>query len=251
MTRLLSLVPFAFILAAGPATAGVVLNTLQGFDDQVPGWSGGLDGLFTGKGGNTESLQITAGGRVQWHGGGERVRLHLSEDYEETGGAVTDRSLVGHLRHNHRLGAGWATVTFVQVQSNAFQRLTSRWLVGAGARRDFVDDEDWRLSLGVTPMLEVERLSSEGGSTGRGRLSTFVMARHTLAVGTRVEAIGFWQPLFSDFADQRAVVNAALVVQVTSAVDLKVGSSMEHDARPPAGVKKTDWSTYAGLGVTF
>ncbi len=245
------LIPCAWAVVAAPAAAGVVLNTLQGFDDQAPGWSGGLDGLFTGKGGNTESIQLTAGGRIQWRDAGERVRLQLSEDYQESGNAVTDRNLVAHLRHNHRLGARWATVEFVQVQSNSFQQLTSRWLLGAGLRRDFVDRKDRHLAVGVTPMLEVERLSGETGHPGRGRLSVFALARRTLTAGTRVDVVGFWQPLFSDFADQRAVVNAALVVKVTGAVDLKVGTSVEHDSRPPAGVKRTDWSTYTGLGVTF
>jgi hypothetical protein len=57
--------------------------------------------------------------------------------------------------------------------------------------------------------------------------------------------------LCADFGDNRSVVNASLAVKVSGAVDVKVGMALEHDTRPPAGVKKSDWSTYTGFGVVF
>lgn len=239
------------LLLASAAEAGTILNTLQAGDDGGPGWSGALDGLYSGSGGNTERIIFTAGGRVQWRGDVDRLRLQVSGGYEESAQLVTARNVVAHLRHNHDLDADWATILFVQVQANPFQRLKSRWLAGAGLRRDLVDDEAGLVTVGVTPMLEVERLDGETGHTARGRLSTFLHLTRHLGDSAKLDIVGFWQPLFSDFANVRSVGTLALVVKVAGSVDLKVGLNIEDNSRPPAGVKPTDWGTFAGFGVEF
>ena len=236
--------------AAAPA-AGTILNTLQGNGEDEPGWSGGLEGLFTGKGGNTESIQVAAGGRVPWRGGPDRLRLQASLGYEESGREVIARNTVVHARHNREFGGRWATVAFVQGQTNPFRRLQSRWLFGAGLRRDLLDDDRGLLAVGATPMLERERVEGAADHTARGRLSVFLHASRELSGTARLDAVAFWQPLFSDAGDFRSSATLTLVVQVTGSVDLKVGGSVEDDSRPPAGVERTDWTSFAGFGVGF
>lgn len=249
MPRLLITTCLALALAAA-AHASTILNTIQADVDRSPGWSGGLDGMLTGSGGNTEKMIIDAGGRLQWRSETSRVRLQVSGGYEESDRHVTARNLVGHLRHNRELGARWATVAFAQVQSNPFQQLSSRTLLGAGLRHDFRQEgSDNHAILGVTPMLEAERLKHQHKSVTRGRLSTFLMLSWRLSPSARVSASGFWQPLFADLGDARAVGNLGLVVDVTGSVDLKAGAAVQHDSRPPAGVEATDWSTYLGFGI--
>lgn len=238
------------LLITGTAHAGAILNTLQTAGDGAIGWSGGLDGMFSGSGGNTEKILAEAGGVVQFRTEAQRLRLQVSGGYEESQERPTARNVVAHLRHNRRLGSGWATVTFAQIQSNPFQRLSSRVLAGAGVRKRFGQD-DRRLTIGATPMVESERLEHEDGHLTRGRLSTFVVISHALTANTRITGMGFWQPLFGDLADARAIGNLALVTDLSGSVSLKVGGALEHDSRPAAGVEKTDWSSYAGLGVTF
>ena len=250
-TTVCPLLILGVLAAALPAPGGTILNTLQAANDGGPGWSGTLDGLYSGSGGNTERIIFSAGGRVQWRGDADRVRLQVSGGYEESAEQVTARNMVAHLRHNHDLDADWATILFVQVQANPFQRLKSRWLTGAGLRRDLVDDEAGLVALGATPMLEVERVEGETGHTARGRLSMFLHVARRLSDSAKLDLVGFWQPLFSDFSDARSVGNLALKVDVTGSVDLKVGLAVEDDARPPAGVKRTDWGTFAGFGVEF
>ena len=250
-TTVHALLMLGVLAAALPVHSGTILNTLQAGDDGGPGWSGALDGLYSGSGGNTERIIFSAGGRVQWRGDADRLRLQVSGGYEESAEQVTARNMVAHLRHNHDLDADWATILLVQVQANPFQRLKSRWLAGAGLRRDLVDDEAGLVAVGATPMLEVERLDGETGHTARGRLSMFLHLTRELNDSARLDAVGFWQPLFSDFANVRSVGNLALVVKVTGSVDLKVGLAVEDNSRPPAGVKRTDWGTFAGFGVEF
>lgn len=233
------------------AHAGTILNTLQGYDEDHPGWSGGFDGLYSGSGGNTERILLSAGGRAQWRGDRDRWRLQVSGGYEESGQKVTARNAVAHLRHNRDLAPSWSSIAFLQVQANPFQRLESRWLLGGGLRRDLAEDEHGRLGLGVTPMLEIERLDGEDGHVTRGRLSVFLHAARDLSATTRVDAAVFWQPLFDDLAVSRTVGNVTLSVEVNGHIDLKVGAAVEDNARPAPGVERTDWSTFVGLGLDF
>jgi putative salt-induced outer membrane protein YdiY len=241
-----------FLVAmAPPGRAGTIVNTLEGYQEDGNGWTGGVDGLFSGSGGNTESVQLEVGGRAQWLGARDRLRLQAAMAYEESGGEETERDVVAHLRHNRDLSPAWSTVLFGQIQHNPFQRLRRRWLLGAGLRHDLSDDDRGSVRLGATPMLEIEKLDDAGGTTARGRLSVFLHVARDLRDDVRVDLVGFWQPLFSDVADFRAVGNLTLTVAVTGAVDLKTGVSVEDDARPPAGVERTDWETFVGLALGF
>jgi len=238
-------------IAAVPAGAGVILNTLESFGEPDPGWSGNLNGLFSGSGGNTESITFETGGRLQWQGDKQRVRLQVSGSYKENQGEETGRNVVAHLRHHRHLTERWAVVSFAQIQHNPFQHLNSRWLFGVGPRWDLARDDKGMLALGATPMLEIERIEGTNGHMARGRLSTFLHAARRLSDNTKLDAVAFWQPLFSDVTKSRMVGNLTLSVQVSGSIELKAGGAVEHNGHPPVGVEKTDWSTFTGLEFGF
>ncbi len=239
------------VLSGASAYAGIILNTLQGYESKEKGWSGSVDGVFSGSGGNTQRMAVETRGRIQWQGQKDRYRLQVSGGYQESNGTETGRSVVAHLRYNHDLSPSWSLVSFGQVQHNPFQRLNSRWLTGLGARYDFAKDDDGVVSLGAVPMLEVERLEDEEGHESRGRLSVFFYTARRLSSNVKMDAVAFWQPLFSDLSNARAVGNFTVTFEITGEVDLKVGAAVEDNSNPPAGVKRTDWSTFTGLGVSF
>jgi putative salt-induced outer membrane protein YdiY len=253
-TRTLAVVILLLTLACADdvrAAGGIILNTLQGTDDHVPGWSGSVDGLFSGSGGNTERVIVAAGGHAQWRGDRNRCQLRGAYGYEESNNATTARNGTVHLRHNYDIIPELATVAFVQVQENEFQRIKSRWLIGAGLRYDVVDGDTGKLLVGATPMLEMERLEGETDHTARGRLSTFLFLSRKLQKKVRVDGSAFVQPLFEDFGNLRTAGTAVLVAEVTGSLDLKTGVSVETNSNPAPGVEKTDWTTFMSLGVTF
>ena len=247
----LFLMIMGLVSPAGSAQAGAILNTLQGYDADELGWSGGLDGLFSGSGGNTDRLFLSFGGRTQWRGERNRYRVQFSSGYQESNGVETARNGVLHLRHNYEINRRWSTVTFVQVQHNPFQDLESRWLAGVGPRYDLINDDEGVVAFGAVPMLEVERLNNRPGHLARGRMSFFVHLSRHLSQNSQLDLVGFWQPLFSDVASYRAVGNLVLKVDVSGEVDLKVGISVEDNSRPPVGIKRTDWTTFIGLGLNL
>jgi hypothetical protein len=188
---------------------------------------------------------------VQWRGERGRIRLQGSVAYEESGGVEVEREAVGHLRHNHDLSPRWATVAFGQLQHDPFQRLTRRWLLGVGLRRDIQDDDRGHVRLGATPMLEIEKLKDGGDPHARGRLSVFLHVARQLREDIRLDLVGFWQPLFSDLGATRTSATATVSIDLTGAVDLRVGAAVDDNSRPPAQVARTDWETFLGLGLSF
>lgn len=244
-------VVLSFSLLASPAHAGVILNTLQGFDWTEPGWSGEVGTAFSASGGNTERVHLEGGGRVQWRNHRDRWQLLAVGAYEESGGVETERSVVVHLRQNHRLVDRLHTVVFAQRQHNPFQRLQSRWLLGAGLRWDLLDDQRDQIAIGATPMLEVERLEAEDDHHSLVRLSTFLLLARTLSEGVKLDGVAFYQPAWDHPADFRASASLALTVKIGGALDLRVGYGVEHDDAPPVGVEPTDWNSSLGFAVTF
>ena len=239
-----------WMLAASPLQAAIV-NTLRGFSGSEPGWSGGVSGSHGAAGGNTEETQITAAAQVQWQGQDQMVRLIGSGKRSSSKGVETARALTGHLRHNYRLGGQFSTLAFFQIQENPFQLLKSRTLLGLGGRFDAVARKDFSLALGAAHMLESERLEGMGGHESYQRLSVFVSLVKELKEGVSVDAVVFYQPLWSEFDDWRSFAKTDLKVALAGTLTIFTGIQVEHDSRPAEGVEQTDWQTTTGFSASF
>lgn len=235
---------------AAPAGA-VILNSLRGFDRDQTGWSGSAEGSYGASGGNTDESAFEGQGHVQWRGSDHTFRLIAGAARTTSGGVETVKSLLGHLRHNYRLGGRWATVAFLQAQQNPFQRLDGRYLAGIGGRYDLVDDEETLWSLGATHMWESERIQGEEGRANVQRLSAFTSLEAKLGDGVTLDLLTFYQPRWRDFGDWRLFGQVRLEVELGGALSLFTGYQIEHDERPPAGVERTDWNTRTGFKVRF
>lgn len=242
----------AFVFALAPLSAhAAIVNTLRGFDADKVGWSGSLSGSYSASGGNTEVTKLEAAAQLQWRSATERVRLMGSAKRASTRGDEIARAVTGHLRHNHYLGGRWSTLAFLQIQENPFQRLKSRALAGAGAQCDVVRGGAVTLTAGASHMLERQRLDGESGHTDAQRLSSFLSVLARLRPGVRLDGVAFYQPRWAVFADWRGFGKLDLNVALSGALTLFTGVQVEHDARPAAGVEKTDWETTTGVKVGF
>jgi hypothetical protein len=242
----------ALLLAPGTAraTGGIILNTLQGFSEGTPGWSGNVDGLYSGSGGNTERLIFAVTSGLQWRGERNRWLLRGGWGYEESNGLRTAENVIVHLRHNYDLTSSLATIAFVQVQESPFQDIASRWLLGVGLRDEIVNTDSTKVIVGATPMFEVQRLEGQE-RTEDMRLSTFLLLSRYVARRVRLDATGFYQPLFDDFRNYRTVGTLTMVIGVTGSLDFKMGGSVETNSRPAPGVERTDWSTFTSLALSL
>lgn len=243
LTLMLGLVP--------TAAPGAIVNTLRGFADGETGWSGTLSGSYGASGGNTAETSLSAAARLQWSSAAERLRLLGSARRTSQAGRETARAVMGHLRHNHRLGRRWSTLSFLQVQENPFQKLKSRTLAGLGFRCDLVERTGWNLAAGLSHMWEREQLEGGGDSTSARRLSLFVSAERQLRPGLLVDGLFFYQPRTGDFQDWRFFGSLQLNVALGASLTLFTGLETAHDSRPAALVRETDWETSTGFKAGF
>ncbi len=248
---MIKMVVLMFALMMPALATATIVNTLQGFNEDQPGWSGGIDGSFSNRGGNTELSRFAGGCQVQWLGESERWRLLGSAVRATSQGTEIAKALTSHLRHNHRLSAAWHTLTFAQIQQNPFQRLSSRMLIGAGFRWDVWHQSSGLLALGATHMVEIEKIEDQTDSTTDQRLSVFLKSSLPLRTDVKLDAMAFYQPLWSDFGDARVMASLKLQVKLVGDLSLFTGGDLEYDPQPAAGVEKSDWSTSTGLRYKF
>lgn len=249
---------FAAILA-GSADAQIV-NTLRGFEDEEPGWSGLIAGGIAMAEGNTQYFEFELDGKIQYQTDRNRWRV-IGVNTRRTAMEVEiAESRLGHFRHNFNLRSRFSTVAFLQGQYNPFLRIESRVLFGGGARAELYRGDLWRSAIGVTVMRETEELTVEdvdqqtsqpAATTTKYRFSYFFTLYRAGTKGFDVDIWGFYQPVIDDFIDARASAAASVRVDVVGEVYLLVSYVIEYDHSPPVGVKKRDDVLRSGLGWNF
>ncbi len=238
------------VIPAATARAAIV-NSLRGFDRDEPGWAGSVDGSYGASGGNTDQSIFMGSARLQWKGASHIGRLIGSGERTTTNGIETARSTLAHLRHNYMLSSRWATLAFLQLQENPFQRLDTRFLAGLGGRWQAVKGESTLIYLGATYMFEKEKIQGEDGFEQANRLSSYASIEWELREGVFVDFLAFYQPKFDDPADWRAYGEIRLEVELIGSLSLFTGYNLQYDSRPPAGVEEMDWNTRTGFLVKF
>ncbi len=240
------------VRVTGPAEAQIV-NTLRGWADPEPGWSGDIEARFALAAGNSEYLELSAGGALQVVAGPHRVRVLASETLRRANGEKVAEDFLVHARHNYALSAAFKTLVFAQHQVNPFRRLERRTLFGIGGRWDFVRAAAWDASIGAAYMLELERLTDDpfGGTETDHRASCFLSIIGQATGTLRVDVSAFFQPLLADYTDSRAYASASARVDVVGGLDFLLRLGLLHDSDPPVGVQPTDFTLSSGLVLDF
>lgn len=245
------LLALALSLLATPAE-GQIVNTLRGWGDVEPGWTGEVEGQIALAEGNSEYFQLLFGAAAQLNAGRHRWRLLGSETLTWANDQKVSENLLLHLRHNYRIRPWISSLVFTQTQYNPFQRLAVRFLLGGGARFDVVREETWEVALGASYMLEVEDLTDDDtGSDTEHRQSYFASLVGNPLPNLRLDLSAFWQPLFSDFSDSRVYGAASSRVDVVGGLDLLLSVGVQRDSNPPEGVKEVDLTLRSGLVLEF
>jgi hypothetical protein len=244
---------------AGPAEAQII-NSLRGFEEEDPGWSGELVGSIASARGNTRYFELSLEGRIQFQTERHRLRV-LGLNMRRTAlGVEIAEARMGHIRHNYRIWSRLSSIAYVQGQYNPFIRIQSRVLIGGGGRVDVFRGNLWRSAVGVTYMYEEEELTAAQGQraaaqTSRAaekhRLSCFLTFYRVEKGGFDIDIWGFYQPLIADFGDARASGAASLRANVVGELYLFFNYMINYDSNPPPDVKDLDYILRSGLGWKF
>lgn len=242
------------LLFAAPLAGRAQINT-EAMRNQE-GWTG-VRGEFGGTvayaSGNTRFLQIGAAGRMDLHTPRDASFVVGELRFSRADGErFVDRSFL-HARYTRPIVGPLSAEGFGQVEQNAQQLLAYRYLVGSGLRLSTAYRPRAGVAIGVTPMLEHERLSDEvmEAPATNVRVSSYLSGRVALNDRTGLTATVYAQPRIDDLNDARFFGQAVLHVQATRWVALRMEARVRHDTRPPEGVKRTDVSLENGLVLTI
>jgi hypothetical protein len=256
----ITLITSAASLMFSTAADAQIINTLRGFEDSEPGWSGNIAGSIALAEGNTDYFEFELDGKLQYQTTRHRFRAIGLHMHRTASGVEIAEARLGHLRHNYRLWQSISTVAFVQGQYNPFLRLESRTLFGAGLRFDFFEREIWKAAGGIAIMHETERLTDDLAvaptdevqeSTSRYRYSLFLTLYGTTIKGTKIDLWGFYQPIVDDLKDARSSAAASLRVDIVGELYLLVSYVVRYDSSPPEGVEDLDYLLRSGLSWEF
>ena len=233
----------ALLAGAASAPAGAQVNTermRRGLERDTVRLA--LDATAAFAAGNAAYLQAGLGGRLDVRRG-PHLAFVVGEGRvaRAEGDVFLDRQFA-HARYNRRLSGLVVAEAFTQAERNRQQRLEARTLVGAGLRLELVDADRAGLALGVTPMLEHERLAEATGEAPStvARLSSYLSGRLALGEAAALTAVVYAQPRADAPGDARVLAQGALEVGLTRWVRLRVRADLRHDTRPPLGVEATD-----------
>ena len=246
----------ALALAAAlvPGAAAQVVNTEKlRLSDDVQGLHVDVSSAFAYATGNTDYLQLGLGGRTDYRRDRDAGFVTGSLAFSRADGRTFLNDAFAHARYNRAVAGPLTAELFVQTQRSEAQLLERRYLAGAGLRLDLVRAEAARLALGVTPMLEIERLDpvAEEPTAARGRLSSYLTARVALGDLVTFSNTVYAQPAFSDVGDLRLFNETQLDLGVSRYVAVRTRVNVRHDSDPPADLDPTDLSVTNGIAVTF
>lgn len=251
------LLPVVLALVIAPyAQAQINIEKQRSFD--VDGVAVSLSADVTLLSGNTQTVSVGAGGRLDVRKGKHYGFLLGNARYGESGRKKYQEHVFGHVRYNYDLRPWLVGEVFGQGERDAFTLLQVRLLVGSGFRFRYFPRENEHIGLyqGMALMYELEDLDATKVGThparlNVGRWSNYLNLRLTLSDNTHLIQTLYVQPRLDDFDDIRLLDEAALAIGFNKHLTFHTSFNLRYDSRPPGDVETLDLALRNGLTVTF
>jgi hypothetical protein len=251
------LLGFLFLLPGTTAHAQVILNTERFQLAEVTGFHLSGDASVDVQRGNSRILDLSTAGMVGVLEGRHWTRVIFGGRYlSDEERSLLDQQFV-QLRYSYIFARDLRTFHFIQAQKNETLLLRSRWLLGSGIRRTFVETERTSVSAGTGLMWEWERLDRAAlGPGDPGRLQALRIANLgvwsvDLQGGARILNIFYLQPDVGELGDMRILNELGLLVPITHWIRATASLEWRRDTRPPSELGRDDVNFRIGLGVEF
>ncbi len=244
------------VLTSSPAARAQVDTEILRSRVHDQGTSLVLQGMLDGHTGNTSGL--TADGLV---GGGVATGRHLmfgfaSADYARLNGTLGVDKSFAHARYVYEIGPLLWWEAFAQAQSDYFQRIEIRDLLGTGPRFGLYRSEELGVFLGVAYMFEHDVTTTAPGQTGEWqpiaeRVSTYLTAHAKLQDGVDAVVTLYAQPRIDAPSDVRVLTDCGFVFKVGSRLSTSILFTGHYDSRPPPSVLPADTELKNSIALTL
>ncbi|MDX1739808.1 MAG: DUF481 domain-containing protein [Rhodothermales bacterium] len=218
------------------------------------GTSVSLDASTSFRSGNSDLFDVSAGGQVNHRSGAHTVLALARVRYGKNDGNTYASSSFGHVRYTRWFVPRIAGEAFAQLERDRFTLLQVRSLLGVGGRVEVAHASHLYLYYGSSVMLELENLdeskvSIHPASSESVRWSNYVSLRWEISDRAAISTTVYAQPRVDDFEDIRLLQDAALQIDITSAVAFRFVLRQRFDNRPPDNIEDHDLFFENGIRV--
>lgn len=242
-------VVLAFSVSTNVFARAIVSIDATPLEEIQDGWSGAVNLSYSGASGNSDYAYLAASLGIQRKKDNRVNLVSFARNHGESNNAKNRDNMFAHMRHVQFYRESMAWESFVQYQSDAFRKLSDRYLIGLGLRFDVISGPVFA-SYGIGIMGEREELD-DGTDAEYGRLASY--AKHSIDISDAVKLTNslYYQPYFEDFGDYRLTDSLTLSSKITKKLALSTSVTFHQDGRPPVGVEKIDWVYSTGLNYAF
>lgn len=245
------------ILASLSAPARAQVNT-EPFRKRIKarGYSFFLQGTFDGHTGNTRGATADGLVGVGFSGARHLVFAFASVDYSRLNEVIGVDKSFAHARYDYELLRPVSWEVFAQAQSDTFQLIKIRDLVGTGPRFTLYDDGHLALFLGVGAMWEHDVYEvALGGPDARAqntmRSNVYLSAHAALTDGIDVVTTTYVQPRTTDPSDIRVLSESGFVFKISAWLSTQISFVGHYDSNPATGVLPTDTELKNAITLTL
>jgi putative salt-induced outer membrane protein len=221
------------------ASAAFLLPSSVMAQDAAPntGWTGsGELGAFQSTG-NTSSVGATAGLALTKESNKWRYKLRAIGDYQRTNGLTSREQVAAAIEPNYKINDRLYVYGLGQYERDKFQGFTSRYTVSGGAGYKVINTDAIQLDVKAGPAwrktkfvgVPVSDSSLAGLAEGNLNLKVSPIISVTQLVSTYVQSGN--SSLLS-----LTGVNAKIGKNITARLSYQI----DHETKPPVGLKKTD-----------
>lgn len=278
-----------FALAPRSAVAQVNTENLRKRIKTV-GYSIIIEGSLTGDVGNTQGFSVGGGLGGGWAHGPHLAFAYGRFDYTKYAEVISVNKSFAHARYNYEFEPRvWGEV-FAQAESDEFQRLRLRSLVGVGPRVRLAHvavydgpSEEAKLPAAANPTPEAQKAAAHAptetfdvyfgtaymlerdvivpvvGTVGEenqriqveNRWSNYLTLQWQIDPRAILATTMYVQPRFDDFTNVRLLSETLMTFKVTKVFTTGISGMVRYDSFPPTGVLTTDAEIKNTLMVTF
>ena len=249
------LVAFLCAIAAPTAASAGIYNPQSILATEADeGLSGAITGSADWRTGNVSYLFLSAGPVARYRDGDHLLIGIVTAEHRTSRGTKLLSRLFEHLRYRYSITDMVLGEVYAQHEYDAVKRLELRTLVGAGPRLQMIQADCAGLGIGLSYMLEYERLrddsAADAGATDfQHRMSSYLTGHYELA--DRIQALQtvYVQPRLTDGGDTRILSDSRLVIQASKSVSFSTSFAVSYDRAPPANIEKVDTAMISSLTI--
>jgi putative salt-induced outer membrane protein YdiY len=221
-------------------------------------WGGDADAGLSLTRGNADTMSVDLSSHVTRQTDRDRLALYVASLFANTntttGQAVTTaRSLRGGGRYDHDLFGPAFAFGFADLESDKFQLLNIREVIGTGLGWHVVKTDSAQLNLfgGLSYNREDFSIRPRTASLIRSEIEAVLGEDAFAPVGDGGSFTEQVTVYLSRSGERRVAADASLTLPIKGALNARISLSERYLSNPPPGVKKNDILLTSGLSLTF